>query len=91
MRGEQNDKRLILRLPKRLLDLIDAAAGASELDRSEWARGALEQQATREVRPARPVGVLAAGEKCVHPPTALQSFPNRVECSLCGTWVRRTM
>lgn len=83
-------ERLVVRVGVDLLALIDEAAALGEMKRSEWVRGALQQQAVREVRPERRVlgAQTMTPERCVHPVTARQHLPTTVVCALCSTVVK---
>lgn len=85
-------ERLVIRTGEALKDLCQRAADLSEMNLSEWARGALEQQALREVRPneGRPLG---GGEKmdprrCIHPLTGRVDLPTKIVCGVCDGVVK---
>lgn len=82
-------ERLVVRVGIELLALIDMAAEMGEMKRSEWVRGALEQQAVREVRPVRTLGTQRmTSDRCIHPVTARKHLPTKVLCGLCETVVK---
>lgn len=95
---DEPDKYLNVRLPGRLVRMIEDAVSAANLNRSAWVREALEAAAYREMHIATrvdpppgaphpdsgPGGGFRYGQRCVHPLTARVRTPRFEACGLCG-------